>query len=491
MSLICVTLACDDPATLRARHAALVHEGCGLVEYRLDFLSQPFDVAHIVAGRPGPIIVTVRRPEDGGRWTAAEETRRDILRAAVAAGAEYVDFEPDAAQAIPRSGTTRRIVSMHDFKTMPSDLAAIHAKLAACDADVVKLAVMAERATDVFRVLRLMRDVNANSKAATVGLCMGELGLPSRVMGARYGAPFSYSAPSAVEAVAPGQIGFLQMRDLYRYESITADTPFYGVIGDPIGHSRSPAIHNAALADADLDGCYVPFRVPPADLAAFLAEAPEFGVRGISVTIPHKEAALRRATKLDPATEAIGAVNTLVFEPEGETLGYNTDEPGAMESLEAAAGAEGSLAGKRALVLGAGGAAKGIVYGLLRRGVVTTVTNRNPERAEELAKSLGCRTVDWDARSEVEYDILVNCTPLGMYPKIDDTPLAKDYLRPGAIVFDTVYNPAETRLLREAKERGSKIVVGTEMFLRQAAWQFRYFTGTHAPLEVMRAALKD
>ena len=495
MSLICVTLACESSEQLRARHAALVAEGCKLVEYRLDFLPRTTDFAALVAARPGPIIATIRRPEDGGRWTADEEERREILRSLVAAGAEYVDFEPDAARAIPRSGATKRIVSMHDFKTTPTDLASIHARLADCDADVVKLAVMAERATDVFRVLRLMREAST----PTVGLCMGEFGMPSRVMGAKFGAPFSYSAPSDGEAVAPGQIGFQRMRDLYRYESIRAATPFFAVIGDPIGHSKSPLIHNAAIAAAKLDGCYVPFRVSPDDLKQFLVEAPAFGIRGLSITIPHKEAAMARATRLDPAAATIGAMNTLVYENDEDenrfdAFGYNTDEPGAMESLEAAAGRAGSLAGKRALVMGAGGAAKGIVFGLVRRGAIVTVVNRNRERADELAMSLKCEVVDWDRRGEVAYDVLVNCTPLGMYPKVDDTPLPAESLHSGAIVFDTVYNPTETRLLREARQRGCEIVVGTEMFLRQAVWQFRYFTGyprvdQKFPLDVMRAAL--
>lgn len=507
MSLICVTLACTDPDELRARHAALVAQGCKLVEYRLDFLPTDCDVRTLVSRRPGPIIATVRRPEDGGRWTGDEEVRRNLLRAAVAAGAEYVDFEPDAAVAIPRAETTalsatrqgaptQRIVSMHDFKQTPADLGAIHARLAACEADVVKLAVMAECATDVFRVLRLMRE----AALPTVGLCMGEFGLPSRVMGAAFGAPFSYSAPSDGEAVAPGQIGFQRMRDLYRYEVITAATPFYAVIGDPIGHSKSPLIHNAALGALEIDGCYVPFRVSPDDLREFLVEAPAFGLRGLSITIPHKEAAMARATKLDPAAATIGAMNTLVFEDCEEAerfraFGYNTDEPGAMESLEAAAGGAGSLARKRALVLGAGGAARGIVFGLVRRGVETTVANRNLERAQDLAAGLGCRAVAWDERGDVDYDLLINCTPLGMHPNVDDTPIHKSSLRPGVIVFDTVYNPVETRLLREARERGCEMVVGTEMFLRQAAWQFRYFTGCSAEtmsvaLTVMRTALR-
>ncbi|MGC3970334.1 MAG: shikimate dehydrogenase [Pirellulales bacterium] len=483
MSLICVTLAADDSEQLLARHRALVARGCRLVEYRLDFLPARTNVAQLIAARPGPIIATVRRPADGGRWNRDESERLAWLRSAINAGAEYVDLEPDASAAIPRTGTTRRIVSLHDFQGLPDDLAAAHARLAACDADVVKLAVMARTPADNFRVLELV----ASSPVPTTAFCMGDLGQASRILLARYGAPFTYAAESDKAAVAPGQLGFDTLRDLYRYESIGPTTPVYCVIGDPIGHSKSPLIHNAALAALGQDGVYVPFRIPPDGLDEFLAGCREFGIRGVSITIPHKETSLKFATKLDPAAATIGAVNTLHFAADGETYGYNTDEPGAMESLEAALGEP--LTGKRALVLGAGGAAKGIVFGLLKHGATTTVTNRNLVRAEELASSLGCMTIAWDARGNAPYDVLVNCTPLGMYPKIDDTPLDAAALRPGSVVFDTVYNPQETRLLREAAARGCRTVVGTEMFLRQAAWQFRYFTGFAAPLGVMRAAL--
>ena len=485
MSLICTTLAADDSEQLLARHRALVMHGCKLVEYRLDFLPAGTDVAQLVASRPGPIIATVRRPEDGGRWNRSEVERREWLQAAIGAGAEYVDLEPDAAAVIPRTLSTKRIVSLHDFQGVPQDLAAAHARLAACDADVVKLAVMAREVGDNFRVVRLV----ATSHVPTTAFCMGELGAASRILMARYGSPFTYAAESDEAAVAPGQISFKALRDLYRYESIGPATPFYCVIGDPIGHSKSPLIHNAALAALGLDGCYVPFRVPASELDRFFTEAREFGIRGVSITIPHKEASLSHATQLDPAAAAIGAVNTLVFAPDGTTHGYNTDEPGAMESLETALGEP--LAGKRALVLGAGGAAKGIVYGLLRRGASTTVTNRNRGRATELSDALGCDSIAWEDRGDIPYDVLVNCTPLGMHPNVNDTPLPCASLRPNAVVFDTVYNPAETRLLHEAKENGCRTVVGTEMFLRQAAWQFRYFTGHEAPLSVMRAALHD
>jgi len=288
-------------------------------------------------------------------------------------------------------------------------------------------------------------------------------------------------------------LSFDAMRDLYRYESISAETLVACVIGDPISHSLSPLVHNRALSAAEIDGVYVAFRVPVDGLDDFIRDARQFGMSGVSVTIPHKEGALRSVGRLDEAARAIGAVNTLVFETGGETHGYNTDEPGALDPLEAAYprphGDVSPLRNRTALVLGAGGAARAIVYGLVRRGAHVVVANRNAARAEELAAGLECRVVSWDERAAVPYDVLVNCTPLGMHPDVDHTPLETAHLRPDAVVFDTVYNPEPTRLLRDAAERGCRTVRGSEMFVRQAALQFRHFFGCDAPPDVMRGAI--
>ncbi len=481
MPLICVSLGIDDPQRLRDAHESLTLRGCRLVEYRLDYLPDGTDVAAVVRARPGPIIATVRRPEDGGRWTGDESRRRALLAACIDAGAEYVDLEPDAAAAISRRGPTRRIVSMHDFQGVPHDLEAVHARLSACDADVVKLAVTACSAVDNLRVLRLV----AGSSIPTAGLCMGAAGAASRVLGAKFGAPFSYAAPSEATAVAPGQLSFDVLRDLYRYESITRSTPVACVIGDPIGHSKSPLIHNRALAAAGVDGVYVAFRVARDELDEFILGAQSLGFRGLSITIPHKEAVLRHVSRLEPAALAIGAVNTLVFEPDGAVAGCNTDESGALDALEAFA----PVRGKPALVLGAGGAARGIVHGLIRRGADVAVTNRSRARADELAATMPVEVVAWESRHAHAFDMLVNCTSVGMHPEVDATPFDAEHLPPGAVVFDTVYNPVETRLLREAHARGCRIVVGTEMFVRQAARQFEMFFQAAAPLEAMRAAV--
>jgi 3-dehydroquinate dehydratase/shikimate dehydrogenase len=486
--MICVTLGHPTHAEMIAAHRALAAQGAELVELRIDLLREEPGVPKLLAERPTRAIVTCRRPEDGGQYHGSEEARRALLQQAIDAGAEYVDLELDTARAMPRAGMTRRIVSYHNFDETPSDLETIHADLAAADADVVKLATIARSPSDNVRMLELV----AESEIPTAGFCMGETGLPTRVLARKYGAPFTYAAPDEASAVAPGQLSFAAMRDLYRYDGINRDTQLYGVIADPVGHSLSPLIHNTAFRELGLNSVYLPFRVSAEQLEAFLEGAGWLQVRGLSVTIPHKEAITRFLADADKTVHATGAANTVLFD--GAKLhGYNTDGPAAMESLLAAlpAAADRPLAGKHALLLGAGGAARAVAHGLKRSGADVTVTGRTAARAELLARRLGCQTVPWERRSTVEADILGNCTPLGMAPDTEASPLAAEALKHGMIVFDTVYNPEQTRLLREAAARGCIVVSGREMFVRQAAAQFRLFTGQEPPLDCMRQTVHD
>jgi len=487
--MLCVTLGFSTADQLLSEHRRVLAAGVSLVEWRLDYLTESVDVAELVKRRPGKTVVTIRRPDDGGKWIDDEEVRRGMLSAAIAAGAEFVDLEPDVAPLLPRNPVTRRIVSMHDFQRTPDDLPAVHARLAACGADVVKLATMARSTHDNTRMLRLLRE----SKLPTVGLCMGELGAPTRILAGRFGGLFSFAALDHGTPLAPGQISFRTMLDMYRYESISRDAPLYGVIGDPIGHSLSPLIHNATLQHLNLPGVYVPFRVPPDDLDSFLIDCRELGIRGLSVTIPHKEGILRTITQPESAVTAIGAANTLLWNGE-QVEGYNTDEHGAIDALAAAmklpSGEKNRFGGHTALVLGAGGAAKAIVHGLSAGGATVLVANRTRERAEQLANPLGVGVVDWNARHDTGADVIVNCTPLGMHPHVDDSPFDAAALQPNMVVFDTVYNPEYTRLLVDARAAGCTVVTGIEMFLRQAAVQFKLFTGVDAPRDAMRTAIE-
>jgi 3-dehydroquinate dehydratase/shikimate dehydrogenase len=472
-----------------ATHKHLAEQGAELVELRLDYINGPVNLKRLLADRPCPVVITCRRKRDGGKYKGSEEERLILLRSAIAAGVEYVDLEDDVAMLVPRFGNTRRIVSLHDFRKTPPDLEAIHARLSELDPDIVKICTMANVPSDNLRMLRMV----AKSKVPTVGLCMGDMGIPSRILTGRFGAPFTYATFSQERTLAPGQLSFEQMQDVYHYDQINRETDVYGVIADPIGHSLSPLIHNAAFHDLKLNKVYVPIRVPRESLSAFIDESPEMGVRGLSVTIPHKEAVIEKLTEADAAVEGIGASNTVVYDGD-RRLGYNTDHQAAMDSLESAVGSldgePGPLEGKAALVLGAGGVGKAIAFGLIRHGAKVMLTDGEPERAQQLAEKLDCRAIEWSARHSVGADVLVNCTPVGMHPNVNDTPFDKHHLRPGMIVFDVVYNPENTLLVKDARSRNCKVVTGVEMFVRQACLQFKLFTGHEGPAELMRDVIK-
>jgi len=488
--MICVVICRESVGEMIAEHRRLAGQGVRLVEYRLDWLAGPVDVKRLLGDRPGPAIVTCRRPCDGGKFAGAEVERLAMLRAAIEAGAEYVDLEEDTARQIPRAGSAKRIVSHHDFQATPNDLEAIHARLRRLDADVVKIVTTANSARDNLRVLQLVR----GAAVPTVGFTMGDLGTATRILCGRFGSPWTYAASDAQHAVAPGQIAFEQLRDLYRYEQIRPDTDAYGVIADPVGHSLSPLLHNTAFGHLKLNKVYVPLRVVPADLKDFMDVAPQLGLKGLSITIPHKEAVIPSLAWMDDGVRGIGACNTAVFDGRG-WRGYNTDCLAALGSLEDALGGprdgRSPLEGKTALLLGSGGVGKAIAVGLLQHGAEVVLSDGVPERASQLAARLGCRAVDWDARHQVAAQILVNGTPLGMHPKVDQTPLERQHLRPGMGVFDAVYNPEHTRLLQEASSCGCRVVTGVEMFVRQACYQFKLFTGQEGPADLMRRVIKE
>jgi 3-dehydroquinate dehydratase/shikimate dehydrogenase len=489
--MICVSIGRGRHRHVIAEHKHLADNGVGLVELRLDYIQGEVQVKRLLKERPCPAIVTCRRTSDGGRWDRSEEARLQLLRLAIVEGADYVDLEDDVAGKVPRYGTTKRIVSHHDFHRTPSDLAHLHARLAALDADVVKIATMANHPTDNLRMLELVKA----ALVPTVGICMGEMGVPTRILASRAGAPFSFATFNDERALAPGQIGWLKMRDSYRSESIHKGTRIYGVVADPVAHSLSPAVQNAALAAAGIDAVYIPFRVPADQLGEFLDGAARWPLAGLSVTIPHKEAVLAKCARQDDLVRRIGAANTLCFTSEG-IAATNTDATAAVESLEAVLAETDQLAGgdglgvKTALVLGAGGAARAVAFGLKERGVEVTIAARTLERGKQVAADVGCKAIDWSARHRMPHDCIVNATPIGMHPDVDATPFDKEHLRPYMVVFDTVYNPENTLLIKEARSAGCRVVTGVEMFVRQAAIQFRTWHGIEPPLAVMREALK-
>jgi len=449
-----------------------------IAEVRLDAMGE-FDLRRLLASPPCPLILTFRPRRDGGLYDGPEDRRLAVLRDAARLGATYVDVEHDALAALGDVPPAKVVVSYHDFAGTPADLGSIHARLARTGAAVVKVAVMARHILDTVAVLRVLKAATV----PTIALSMGPRGVLTRVLAPKFGGLLTYASLEERNEAGPGQIPLRQMRDLYRVHRIGRGTRVYGVIADPVGHSLSPRIHNAAFAEVGLDAVYLPLWVE-GDPAAFVRAMREFEVDGYSVTIPHKQAVMAAADELEPLARRIGAVNTLLRRPDGRLFATNTDWTAGLASIEAVVG-EGWLRGKRALVLGAGGVGRAMAFGLLQRGADVTLADVDGARADALAAEVGAAVCPLGAVASAACDLLLNCTPIGMHPNTDATPPARGLLRPGLVVYDAVYNPLQTRLLHEAREAGCRTVAGIDHFVRQAVEQFELWTGRPAPVETM------
>ncbi len=469
--------------------------GADMVECRLDFLSpspSANDLATLFADSPVPILATCRPVREGGRFSGGESHRLGILRLAAQYGAAFVDVEIDTPLADWPKGAV--ILSHHDFERCPADLDAIVARLEASPAAVNKVAFASAGPEGAFRAF----DVIRSSRKQTLALAMGEHAVMSRILAAKFGAFGTFASLRQGEASAPGQPTLEEMIDLYRYRSIGAATRVYGVIGCPVSHSMSPAVHNAAFAATGLDAVYVPLRIEPgADnfnrFMDALQERPWMDWRGFSVTIPHKESALAYvgAENCEQLARTIGAVNTIAIDSAGKLHGYNTDYAAAIDSLCAVMGIrrEG-LSGRGVAVLGAGGAARAIVAALAHYKARTTIYNRTVSRGEQLAQEFSCKAAGMDAAASSDAEILINCTPIGMHPRVADTPL--ESIPPSVrVVFDTIYNPVETRLLSLAAQGRRAIIGGVDMFINQATEQFHIWTGKVPPRDVMHRVIVE
>ncbi len=485
--MICVSIGRSRHKMMIAEHKALAEQGAELIELRLDRLARLPNLARLITDRPTPVVITCRRPQDGGRWRGTEEQRQTLLRAAIVDGVEYVDLEEDVATKIPRYGQTKRIVSHHDFERTPDDLEQIHQRLCQCDPDVVKLVTTARSPRDVVRVLKLV----ASAKVPTVGFCMGELGVASRILCGKYGAPFTYATFHKTRAVAPGQLTFQEMRDVYRFDQINRDTTVFGVLGDRAADSFEVRLLNHAAAETGLDAVFVPFPVPPAELKETLAEFEWFPVEGYAVLDPLQAAVLSVASQQEPSAVELGGANVLCRRADG-WVAANVEVAAARQTLCQAAGVDPSLEqplqGKRVLLLGTQPPARAFAAAASQAGAELTVAAPQADQGQQLAEQTAARFVPWEDRELVEPDVFVHCTDMGAEPHTEECPLRAECLRPEATVVETVARPASTLLTQRARERGCRTLLAADAAVHRVVEMFRRLTGRDVPVEPLRRA---
>jgi 3-dehydroquinate dehydratase/shikimate dehydrogenase len=420
---------------------------------------------------------------EGGHWEDGESRRRMILLEAVKRGYDYVDVEyrSDLMDVAMEKSGSGLIVSYHDMEGTPEDLEALYARMCDRGADVVKIAVTPRSVADVGRVLRLAERVAASRGKPLVAIALGPLGVITRVVGGRYRAPFTYAAAAPGAETAPGQLPAELMADVYRVRDVTPATRVYGVVGGAVRHSLSPLLHNRAFAARQVDAVYVPLQAE--GIEPFVRALPALDLAGFSVTRPYKVQILPHLHEVEEAAALCGSVNTVVVH-EGTLRGSTTDGIGVVGPLKK----RGELKGKAVVIVGAGGAARAAALALRRKGARVTLLARRPQQAVEAAAAVGCAPGELSDLPRHVWDILINATPVGSAAATAETPVPAKLLRRGTTVLDMVYDPLETRLLREARAAGCTIVDGLEMLLAQAVVQFETWTGLEAPVKAMRAA---
>ena len=456
-----------------------------ILELRLDLIVSP-DLSALLACSMLPVIVTNRSKHDGGQYKGLDEDRLQSLRDALKAGADYVDIEVSTPREylqpfLEEGDSARIILSYHDFSHTPEDFNPLYEAMCEMPGDIIKIVTYARDLADNLKMFELLKRAKSE-KQKLVGLCMGDLGEISRILSPLFGGYLTFGSLETGQESAPGQIPAKILKDIYRINAERSDFKIYGVIGNPVSKSLGYLVHNRAFQEKGSPDIYVSFLVD--NVEKFFNSFKDF-FSGLSVTMPAKEKIMPLLDRIDETAQKIGAVNTVVKEGSA-WVGYNTDCSGAISALEACT----SLQGKNVLILGSGGTAKAIGYGVKEKGGKLTVTyNKNKERGESLSKELDCELAHARDAGMRAIDVLINCSPVGMSPNITESPfLARDF-KEGMVVFDSVYNPLETRLLREAKLAGCTVIPGYELFINQAARQFELWTGQSTPINTLREVL--
>jgi 3-dehydroquinate dehydratase / shikimate dehydrogenase len=482
---ICGVVAAPTAAEMGARIRSALRE-TPTIEIRLDWLVNDAERSKVLAyvgklrSQAAVFLATCRRKGAGGRFGGSIDAQLYWLIQAREAGCQWCDIEVETMRKLPGQSAReyavppRIMLSIHDFQRTPELRSAIHLPSRA-EVDAIKIAAHSRTIGDSVRLLRW-----AGRSGGCIAVPMGEVGLPARVLALREGSVMAY-APVAV-ATAPGQVSLRDFKHIYRAHELNRSTRVFGVIGDPVGHSLSPLMHNSAFVAKKVNAVYLPFLVR--ELKDFLGTVPEFGVRGFSVTLPHKQKILKYLNHCDALAADIGAVNTVVVRRDGSLMGSNSDYIGVLRSLEKKL----DLLNSRVLIFGGGGSARAAAFALARAGASVAVCARRERAARELARAVGGEVIPRRALRSEQFDAILNTTPVGMYPHAEISPLGAGELH-CRIVMDLIYHPERTKLLKLAASKGMATVSGVEMFLAQGIAQWELWTKQRAPEQVMRRAV--
>ncbi|MGA2458376.1 MAG: shikimate dehydrogenase [Terriglobales bacterium] len=484
---VCLALSGDTADDMVATAESMARDN-PFLEFRLDYLKQPLAALpkirrFLETHQYVTAIGTCRRADNGGKFKGSLAAQLEVLTKAHAAGCPIVDLEiQSASKAKPEAIARLRsraalILSFHDFRGT-RNLDETLGKMLKIPADFYKVVSTATTLSDNVAMMKFLQ--TQSGKHALIGLCMGEQGIISRVLSVRAGSVFTFAAVSADLKTAPGQVSARDLRGIYRIEQVDAATRIYGVAGDPIEHSLSPVIMNTALRRENVNGVYLPLHAKT--LKELIYCAREIPLHGLSITMPYKQAMLPYLDNSDAHTAKIGACNTVVRGQDGKLYGFNTDVAGVVRPLEQRL----AIANAKVLVLGAGGAARAAVFGLKERGAEVWILNRTSAKAQKLARQAKAHAIKRADLRKLAFDVIINATPVGM-GNTRDCPLKDDEIQ-ASVVFDMVYDPVETHLLRVARTKGIAVIPGVEMFVQQAARQFEIWTGKPAPAgDMLRA----
>ena len=452
-----------------------------ICELRLDLLS-PSEVAK-AADFPSmvdiPVILTLRRVSDGGKCTLQEKARRSLLIDTMKNGGfSYVDIEDDVKKSdveeAAHSLGMKVIRSYHDFEGVPADIfSRVHSL--ASRGDVAKIAVTPHNTADVMTLFRINEELKDVPK---IIIGMGEWGVATRILYKKMGSILTFGSNG--KAVAPGMISARELKLLYRADQLNDNTGIYGIVGNPVMHSLSPQIHNPGFHKIHYNAVYVPFLSE--SIRSFLTLAEMLRMRGFSVTVPFKVDVVKYLGNITREVKQIGSCNTVVRVP-NMWKGTNTDYYGFIHPIEKEIDDDRI---KSALVIGAGGAAKAIVWALKMRNVKVMIVNRTKSKADELARlyGVGSDSLDNISQYEGKVDLVVQATNMGLHPYEDVNPAEKFHFSGKEIAYDIVYKPKYTKFLIAAEKAGCPLKFGWDMLMEQGKLQFESFTGYHYPKDV-------